>query len=301
MKKTHNSAFSLIELSIVILIIGILIAGMTQGSGLYAKFKLQSARQLTQSSPVNGIKDIALWLETSMPTSFKDSETVSGGNISAWYNNSSQVSSKIGASLNDPYTSSNNCASGPTYLESGINGLPSIRFNPTGGSSSRCMNIDGRIFVNTNFTVFIVSAQIRTNVSFNFVISGTTYDSNDNVAIGWRNGTSVYFWNYQGLEPNGAIISPNRNFGTTPLIISSWFSSSAGKKLWINGGVNPVASDSTQTKIFYTYPGASMGRFLSFFSSFDVSELIVFQRSLTDEERISVEKYLGQKYGIKTN
>lgn len=48
MKK--NSAFSLIELSIVILIVGIIIAGVTQSSSLIRKMRLSSARQLTSTS-----------------------------------------------------------------------------------------------------------------------------------------------------------------------------------------------------------------------------------------------------------
>jgi prepilin-type N-terminal cleavage/methylation domain-containing protein len=38
--KKHQKAFSLVELSMVILIIGILIAGVSQGIDLYGDFKL---------------------------------------------------------------------------------------------------------------------------------------------------------------------------------------------------------------------------------------------------------------------
>ena len=40
--KNKNGAFSLIELSIVILIIGILIAGVTQGSRLVREAKIKN-------------------------------------------------------------------------------------------------------------------------------------------------------------------------------------------------------------------------------------------------------------------
>ncbi len=42
MKTKTNKAFSLIELSIVILIIGILVAGVTQGRRLVGQMKLAS-------------------------------------------------------------------------------------------------------------------------------------------------------------------------------------------------------------------------------------------------------------------
>ena len=64
--KKSSSAFSLIELSIVILIIGIIIAGITQGSRLVTKMRVASARALTQSSPVTSIKGLMMWLETTM-------------------------------------------------------------------------------------------------------------------------------------------------------------------------------------------------------------------------------------------
>ena len=60
-----RKAFSLIELSIVILIIGILVAGVTQSSRLIKQMRLQVARNITTSSPVTSIKDLKIWLETS--------------------------------------------------------------------------------------------------------------------------------------------------------------------------------------------------------------------------------------------
>lgn len=43
----NKKAFSLIELSIVILIIGIIVAGVTQGLRLINAFRLSSAKSLT--------------------------------------------------------------------------------------------------------------------------------------------------------------------------------------------------------------------------------------------------------------
>jgi len=47
-----NTGFSLIELSIVILIIGILVSGVTQSSRLIRQIRIQSARNLTVNSPI---------------------------------------------------------------------------------------------------------------------------------------------------------------------------------------------------------------------------------------------------------
>ncbi len=61
--KSFFSAFSLIELSIVILIIGTLIAGVTQGSRLVRISKLRTAQNQTSTSPVSSIDGLALWLD----------------------------------------------------------------------------------------------------------------------------------------------------------------------------------------------------------------------------------------------
>jgi prepilin-type N-terminal cleavage/methylation domain-containing protein len=46
-----KKAFSLIELSIVVLVVGVLIAGTIRSALMVAKFKV--AKAITQSSPVN--------------------------------------------------------------------------------------------------------------------------------------------------------------------------------------------------------------------------------------------------------
>ncbi len=50
MKNHIKTAFSLIELSIVILIVGIIIAGITQSSRLVELYRISSAKTQTQSS-----------------------------------------------------------------------------------------------------------------------------------------------------------------------------------------------------------------------------------------------------------
>jgi len=52
----------MIELSVVILIIGILIAGILASQRIVAKFRITTAQTLTISSPVNGIPDSTIWL-----------------------------------------------------------------------------------------------------------------------------------------------------------------------------------------------------------------------------------------------
>ena len=87
MKKNRpNKAFSLIEISIVILIVGILISGVSLGVDLYQDFRLASARSLTQNSRVGRINDLVLWLEASQKSSFEPDNIANGTAITKWKN-----------------------------------------------------------------------------------------------------------------------------------------------------------------------------------------------------------------------
>ena len=94
-----KNAFSLIELSIVILIVGILIAGVTQSSRLINQMKLSSAQSITRSSDVISINDMVFWAETSLENSLTNSsggfQMDNGGAISSWNDINLRSSNKI--------------------------------------------------------------------------------------------------------------------------------------------------------------------------------------------------------------
>jgi len=84
-KNKSKTAFSLIEISIVILIIGILVAGVTQSSRLIRAIRLQTARSITTSSPVASIKNLTMWYETTLEKSIDEAERQDGIEVSKWY------------------------------------------------------------------------------------------------------------------------------------------------------------------------------------------------------------------------
>ncbi len=123
MKSNKVKAFSLIELSIVILIIGILIAGIINSSSLVRKFRLSTAESITSSSPVAGIKGLELWLETTMDDSFKSGEALDNSPITEWRDINPQSNRKL--SVLPPATNSK-----PRYVEKGFDGfIPAVRFD----------------------------------------------------------------------------------------------------------------------------------------------------------------------------
>ena len=64
-----KTAFSLVEISVVVLVIGILIVGLVQGKDMLSDMRINSARTYTDKSPVPSIENLALWLETTQQNS----------------------------------------------------------------------------------------------------------------------------------------------------------------------------------------------------------------------------------------
>ena len=75
--------------------IGILIAGVVTANSLIGKSRRSMAQNLTTSSPVNSIKDLALWLESSTDASFEEKEATSGNNLSKWNDSKKNSTNKI--------------------------------------------------------------------------------------------------------------------------------------------------------------------------------------------------------------
>ena len=121
MTKKPNKAFSLVELSIVILIIGVLIAAAGQGIDLLQDARLSAARMLTQSSRVASIKGLSLWLETTSENSFSASEAADGSTVTSWNDINPQ------ANLKNNFTATG--AAKPIYKTNIMNNLPAVLFD----------------------------------------------------------------------------------------------------------------------------------------------------------------------------
>ncbi len=282
-----QKAFSLIELSIVILIIGILIAGVTQSSVLIKKARLSNARTITQNSPITSIKNLTMWLETTLEKSFDKTQLESNDTIETWKDINPQSITKYNATQSS-------VGNRPDYLEDVINHLPVLRFN---GSSDN-MFFDGNILVNSNYTIFIVGQRRSANSSHSPLIGGSSTSDYQNLHISYRNNTSFTMAHY-GAGTN-LDVAVSAYSSPTPTIFSLLFSQSDGKKIWLNSGSSPDASssDASQKIALSGYPNSKIGQYFTNYFNGDIAEIIIFNRSLKDEERNSVESYLSKKYNI---
>lgn len=295
MKK--NSAFSLIELSIVILIIGILVAGVTQSSRLVAEMRLVTAQQLTQSSPVTSINNLALWLEATSDNSFATGTAGTYTNvpkpdnndaIGRWNDGNPKVITKINALQ---ATGANQ----PNYITNSINGLPALRFT-NAASTNLSAALDINYTVNPNMTFFIVFKRIGSAA--------------DQCIIGHDNGSWDRFICAKhsaiagsGGVSNGAAFSTVANINSANITLISLIlqnSVSSGSNAYLNGGTATSFTESHGNS-GYTSLGIGSIAAAAVGASFDgdIGEIIIFDRALKTEERQSIEKYLGQKWGIK--
>jgi prepilin-type N-terminal cleavage/methylation domain-containing protein len=301
MPNSRKRAFSLIEISVVIVIISIVIAGVVKGNSLLAKSRLVNAQYLTERSPIIDMPDLMVWYETSLESSFINTEEKDGLNISTWNDNRSNATTKNNATQT---TSANQ----PTFHENIFNGaIPALRFN---GSNSY-LSFSGTPIVNGPYTIFIVE-QKRVDPASGTSICLLGDDSTSLNLCYLNNGGTIEINQAHDSYKNYYDTALNYSQNPVARIHSFWFNTSGGdgsasnKKYWLNGGgASPDAisnaSNINQATAITSFSNATIGRGLSSSSYFngDIAEIIIFTRALKTEERNAIEGYLSKKYNIE--
>lgn len=282
-----KNAFSLIELSIVILIVGIIVAGVSQSSRLVLNFKINSARNLTKSSPVNGIRNLVSWYESTLPDSLDstiDANSSVNNRVANWYDITTGSTIKNNANQS---SSSNR----PTYVLEAINGLPAIRFSSSG---SQYLNLpNGTVpFSDSQYTIFFVSEPIGSPCVCGLLGSGNYSTANRVNAFRYGPGGHLVniWWGSDFVTSNQTV------FGDTPHIITFYYDKSF-RRVFVNGSEKAsLASSANQSTAVNNTIGVTNN---SEYFNGDIGEIIIFDRALTAEERTSVESYLSKKWTIK--
>ncbi len=287
-----KKAFSLIELSIVVLIIGILIAGVTQSSRLISKAKLNTARTLTDSSPVASIKDLVVWLETTSEKSFDVSETEDGTEVTNWYDINPQVVTKSNGS-----GQSNNAL----YTAEAINGLPSLRFRgSTVGYYTVALN---NVSLNSTKTIFVVARSLADRRHYIFDNVKDSEDPQLQYAFIINTKTSstpvTYFQLYAGsYDGTYGLTSPNDTAAAETNYVTTLVMNEDNSIIRYNG--NEITGDvGVHTMESSIYIGRSLSDSASdeYLDGY-LGEFIIFDRVLKTEEYLAVEQYLSKKWGI---
>lgn len=306
----NKKAFSIIELSIVIVVIGILVAGSVQGYSLYRKTRLESARSLTKSSPTQGAMGLILWLDGTSEGAF-GSSIENNQRISIWNDSNPHSSAKSSA------IQSNNSAQ-PTFVSSGINGLPSVRCDGVDDNLTIPVNspyISNPPTTTNNFTIFIVA---QTSVTHEIDVqsnSSTTGTSGQKYLIGAQHGVDVFnnseiagagisfgtngisiYEHTGGYMPSIAVYSSPTQISSAALITLVY--QNRTPKIFLNGAEVATGLTSAKNSVFPSNQFCS-GYYGSFAGM--IGEIIVFGQDIPQKKRNQIEAYLGKKWGIKIN
>jgi hypothetical protein len=263
--------------------------------------KLATARQLTISSPIPSIKNLSLWLEPTLETSFNVSETSDDSFVSSWFDINPQVSNKLVATQT-------NQSFQPKYYSNEINGLPALRFD--GNSDWMTLGVNIGLESNSKISIFIVN-KFFTNPN-NFILAKRDDNSDGK---GW----GLVLWGGRlAFELIGNQSSNYINIGTTISYSSTYLSSvvydglvnSAGLNLWINGQKSASATrySSGANGSFSMSPspngiedfriGARENNGFGWFHG-SIGEIIIFEDKLKDDDVNAINNYLMKKWSIK--
>ena len=296
-KRAPSKAFSFLEISVVIMIIGLLISAILTGSEVTASAKLVHARSLTQNSPVASISGLTLWLDTTSEKSFSKLESKEGAAISRWndINPEASVSNYLS-------NSSGTTSEHPIYKETCINGLPCLYFNGTTNNkitSPKQMGIRTKYI--SMFLVFTGSESATASYASSVFSSGGAWDGNSGAFILGTtanpnkyfsyNMPSTYGIQYRSCTPV-AYMNPKQEYvyGVIDDNSSSIFH-------YVNGVVaNSVGSNSGVLTKTLGVVSIGNGSYQG-----NIGEVIIFTKALTANERKSVEQYLSKKWGIAIN
>lgn len=302
MKKQYSkqSAFSLVELSIVLIVIGVLVAGIIQGSSLIRQSKLKAAQMVTQNSPVIKIKNLALWYDATADNSFEDSQRRDGAEVTLWKDVNPSVSSGIDLVENGVGVKN------PSYLSSGINGLPSILFveddEASYSSSNDALKNESvsysQIANGNSITIFLVEntshplARYVPTILWDKSIGGL----NDHISLNPIDKDNKFRAQFgdntaSQITVETVLTGGLSNTAKNDNQIITMVRKSNNVSLRMDGG--EITNSNSVTNSLSGVGVLRVGAFAG-----QIGEIIIFRRGLKNSEIKKVEEYLSKKWGI---
>jgi len=295
--KAFNSAFSLVEISVVILIIGILVAGIYQASDLISSARLSSAKSLTNTAIINRIPNLVFWVETTEDSNLKSSlvtninsapfgQIANNARISTWRDRNPQNLNKIST-----FASSDNRR--PTYITNGINSLPALYFDAslTQTLYSPTMPLQAS---DADYTLIAVFERDPCS-GYCYVVAQTSGATGSMAAISANAGGTFGFVTINNDLSSGITIRNKRQY------IGIITVGESNVAFYLNSKVPVIRTKQAGLNLGSgSFSIASRSNGLNNFWGL-ISEIIIFDRDLKDSEVQDAISYLAKKYSIKTD
>lgn len=304
--KKHfiKKGFSLVEIAIVLLIVGILISGITTYSRLVKQMKLTTVKNITLSSPVPAIKGLSLWLETTLDGSITGAVNSlspdENEKIISWNDINPQSQTRV-------IVSQTNDSLRPIYtLQGTINDLPALKFSGAEFLQSLKSN-SGNVPLTKGDDSFTMIAVWQTNV--NSGVNQAVIDQNSTSSSepsGARAGILLTlfgtygfcgqandYWTCQPYNVKTPYISAItvKDNGATSVYTNSYSST-------CNGNINSTTQNLADDGFFVGVKGTNNS---SERMNGLIQEVIIYDRAITSEELNDVIKYLSKKFNIKVS
>ena len=289
-----SSAFTLVEISVVIIIIGILLAGISQVFEMISEASLKSARTLSKASRITRTDDLSLWLDATSEKAF-DKEKDDNTTVSIWKDTNPKSTS--------PASSSSTLSSlYPSYILSGISSLPAVRFKKTSATVGNCVTIPSQSFVNNSedFTLYLTYSPITLD-------DGIIIEKNNATATSFpfslELNSGFYKFSVKDSSNTISVTGARQAKINTPNLIR--LSRTKGSQIEIS--INGISSSQSDTLTSSTFNNAELsigcrnGDTPANFINGDIGETSFFNRNLSVKEKTDIEEYLYKKWKMKKN
>lgn len=271
-----------------------MVTGVVASKKLISQTQLSKARSLTNSSPTTAIKGLVFWVESTSRKSFSNENPNDGDTIDLWKDiNPTSVYPRHLKQATSGVTTA------PIYQRNGINGLPSLLFskvdNPLGVRLVTEKNEPTDS--SSELTIFIVLQPQEISTILNQSPLGFRKLSDNEGYFLQSNTDSFASRIYNGTSTDIAFATVSDY--ESAIVTVSYDSSTSTHSISKNGGTpdnnfpvtyQPV--DKTHSQKLY------IGIVDNLIYNGLISEIIIYDRALDDDQKEYIETYLSRKYKI---